>query len=829
MAQGKRPTKRGLRRGLRRGWAHALAALAAAATLAPAEARAAPFDLAGPKLEVRVTRAGRTLPIAETPNLAPGDQLAIKADLPPGQSARYILVAAFLRGATDPPPETWFARTATWIPSGRNGLHVTVPEGAQQALVFLAPQTGGDFKTLVAAVRGRPGAFVRSSQELNQASLDRSRLDAFLAGIGRTEPARLKTVSPLMARSLGMKFDTGCLQKVAEFQASCLTQDRDSLVLDDARNTSRLATLASGYSAELVRELSSAPWAGAGNYSPYIASLLDIVHLFDASRTAQYQYIPALVTESGEQVSLWLNAPPSFRNPKSVLVAALPPVQPAQPPEVHPVDPAASYCLGRPGLVLPVEGAPLLFAARYAHDLSIRLKTKDGRAVDLPARAEAERGGLVVDPAPAAGADLPGGTVQGQLVGAWGFDPYTGPSFRLTAARPQAWTAKGADRPALIAGQDSVIRLQGETGACVESVRLQQPTGAEAPLDWSLSAPDELTVRVPVALAAGESSRLLIRTFGRRDADVVNLGRYAPLPEVAGIEIHAGDHGVVLTGSRLDEVRSVTLAGASFVPPADAPPSKDRLELAAADPAPLAALHPGETVVGRADLADGRKLTLQTTVGPVRPRVNLMSKAVEPNADTPGMAIRLGGADAAPRRSRLTFSIQAEAPTVFTGRETLEIATAGGAFSTTLSASDGLTLQDPRVAVAALDLDKRFGPSAFGPLRFRVIQDGVATEWRPLVTLVRLPQIDALACHAGASQPCQLKGSNLFLIAAIARDPQFERPQHVPDGFPGDVLPAPRPQGGRLYLKLRDDPAAVDTLTVSGAKARKTAASAAKP
>ncbi len=52
-----------------------------------------------------------------------------------------------------------------------------MPEGAEQVLVFLAPQATGDFKTLIGAVQGRPGAFVRTSQDLNQATLDSSRLD----------------------------------------------------------------------------------------------------------------------------------------------------------------------------------------------------------------------------------------------------------------------------------------------------------------------------------------------------------------------------------------------------------------------------------------------------------------------------------------------------------------------------------------------------------------------------------------------------------------------------------------------------------------------------
>ena len=61
-------------------------------------------------------------------------------------------------------------------------------------LVFLAPETGGDFKTLMGAVRGRPGAFVRTSQDLNQAALDRSRLERYLATIralNDADPAKL--------------------------------------------------------------------------------------------------------------------------------------------------------------------------------------------------------------------------------------------------------------------------------------------------------------------------------------------------------------------------------------------------------------------------------------------------------------------------------------------------------------------------------------------------------------------------------------------------------------------------------------------------------------
>src|SRR5271163_1880092 len=121
-----------------------------------AHAGPAPFDLAGPVLEVKITRGAETLPVFEVPNLTVGDQIWIRADLPATQSEHYLLVLAFLSGSTNPPPKNWFFPCKTWTKEcARDGLTVTVPPGAKQVLLFLAPETGGDLKTLIGAVRGR--------------------------------------------------------------------------------------------------------------------------------------------------------------------------------------------------------------------------------------------------------------------------------------------------------------------------------------------------------------------------------------------------------------------------------------------------------------------------------------------------------------------------------------------------------------------------------------------------------------------------------------------------------------------------------------------------
>src|SRR5215470_4384064 len=104
------------------------------------------FDLSGPRLDIKVTRGGKTLPISQVPNLQPGDRVWVRSEMPESQSVHYLLVAAFLRGSTNPPPEHWFVKAETWNKGVRDeGIVFTIPPEAQQALLLLAPRTGGDF------------------------------------------------------------------------------------------------------------------------------------------------------------------------------------------------------------------------------------------------------------------------------------------------------------------------------------------------------------------------------------------------------------------------------------------------------------------------------------------------------------------------------------------------------------------------------------------------------------------------------------------------------------------------------------------------------------
>jgi hypothetical protein len=504
------------------------------------------FDLEGPKIDVRVTRGQVTLPIAAVPNLQPNDTLWLHPAFPPSQSVHYLLIVAFLRGTTNPPPDNWFTRIETWQKNVREeGVFIQVPAEAQQAILFLAPETGGDFSTLRSAVKGRPGTFVRASQDLAEAGFEQARIEKYLEEIKKVppgDPAALLDHSNLLARTLALKPNPECFKRPVDQQYTCLTQTGTQTLLDDGHGQSVVAALSSGPASDFINAASYTQMAGGGNYSAYVGAIVDLFRLTSTLHTAQYQYIPAITfpadhggsatpeSNAGQTLNLRLNTPPSFHNPKSVIVIGLPAVQPSVLPPLRPADPAHISCLLDPHMVLPIEGAPLVFSTEFAHDLVLHLNlpTKPGdppARLNLPVVADAYQGGLTLDPNPSQRKELPlalndpdpitptpapteappgsppaqngvpGAPITGTIEGYWGFDRYIGPTLPLQNVPGQGWrilTAHDMDRGAaetpdiLIAGKPNQLAITSTGTACVESVTLEP---GNSKLDWKLASP----------------------------------------------------------------------------------------------------------------------------------------------------------------------------------------------------------------------------------------------------------------------------------------------------------------------------------------------------
>jgi hypothetical protein len=784
-------------------------------TLAQAENTS--FDLLGPRIEMKVTRNGKGLPISEVANLQPGDRLWLHPDFPDDQSAHYWLIVSFLRGATNPPPENWFIKAAAWTKQMREeGMVVTVPQDAQQALLFLAPETGGDFSTLRNAVRGRPGIFVRASQDLNQASLDRSRLDKYLNDvktISDTDPKELHEHSILMARTLGIRLDQQCFDKPLEEQSSCLTKNTDNLVLDDGHSQSVVTALASGPNADLVGAVSATSIAGGGFYSAYVGAIVDLARVLGNLHTASYIYIPALALPKGEQMNLKLNNPPSFRKPMSVIVIGLPAIEAAQLPPLRAVNADQTFCLQNSSLVLPVEGAPLVFSSDIGHDFFLQVPTKDGKDLRLPARADASRGGFVIATHAVEGAKLDS-QVTGKLHGSWGFETYEGPNFYLRSSHPSPWVLPTTEQSALIVGREDTFHLQSNSAACVDDIKVHDPQGNEIKTTWKMNKPEELEIKVALKDQTAGPLQAKLRQFGLAKPDEIALQAYSEGAHLESFSIHAGDQDGMLKGTRLDEVDHFELNGVHFVlGKLTRANEKDELPLAAAQPN-SASFQSQQALVAHVALKDGRTLELHTKVEAPRPKVSLVTKSIQ-LGDTPS-TINLGSQDELPLDGQISFLLKTEIPDKFPRSERIEVATADESLSALLSVADGtLTLRDSETFLAVVDPHKALGPSAFGQLRFRPVQaDGTKGDWQPLATLVRVPALKELRCPESTDKPCKLTGANLFLIDSVASDEQFTHTAPVPTSFIDSTLSVPHPAESALYIKLRDDPSATNTVVL---------------
>ena len=130
--------------------------------------------------------------------------------------------------------------------------------------------------------------------------------------------------------------------------------------------------------------------------------------------------------------------------------------------------------------------------------------------------------------------------------------------------------------------------------------------------------------------------------------------------------------------------------------------------------------------------------------------------------------------------------------------------------------SDGtLVLENASTALGVVEPLAQFGSSAFGPLQARAISaDGIPGEWISLGTLVRLPGFKELHCPHNPARPCSLTGTNLFLASRFQHrliSTMRWMCRWISPARTGVTASRERDAD----LKLRDDPATVQTLALS--------------
>jgi hypothetical protein len=776
------------------------------------------FDLPGPRIDVYVTRGTVTLPISRVPELQPLDTLRVKTDLPATQSNHLLLIVAFLRGTTNEPPDNWFTKIETWKPTPPEGTLIVVPAGAQRAMLFVAPETGGDFNTLRSAVKGNPGLFIRANIGLNKASLEQQRIERYIASmqtVATDDENVIKERSAKLAAALALKPNPDCFKQPVPDQVDCLTLTSTPLLLDDGHGQTMADAISSGASSDFFNEAAQ----GDAAYSAYVGTLIDLVHLVVMMRTAQYQYIPAISFPQGQTMNLKLNAPPSFNKTKSVIVIALPPIQSPRLPTLRPASPTQVFCLANPALMLPLRGEPLLFSTSFAHDLKIEF-TPPASIASMPLTPDAFDGDLIRSDADlvrglqAIAASEPpqaASTVRGTLRGYWGFRAFEGPT--LTFQRSDGGDWRLTDTNALVAGKDGQITLQGSDMACISHIALRSTDGSSAPVPFAPAASGAggMILKIPLEGKQPGTYSLVVQQYGNAIHKTLPLTAYSGDTHLERVLISLTGDTATIFGKDLENVLSLNIGGQLFSPAAQAGDSGS-LE--------LHAYHSGFTpkeANAVVTLKDGR--VINVPVGAENPSAMLKLVSLQPFV-TPRdgeLEVTLGSQQDIPLRATLHFVVQSLG--LFPLSQSIELATDDGALHTTLSfSSESLVLQDEHTVVGSVDLYKTFGESAFGDLRLRAVQgDGTFGSWVTLGRLVRLPHIKTVRCTDFDAPTCMIEGSDLFLSLAFSPTESFESEAPVPTGFGESTfvmsMPASRRQTA-VYMRLRDDPRATATVQI---------------
>jgi len=765
------------------------------------------FDLPGPRIDVYVTRGSATLPIAQVPELQANDQLRIKTDLPATQSNHLLLIVAFLRGTTNEPPDDWFTKIETWKPTPPEGTLIVVPAGAQRAMLFIAPETGGDFKTLRSAVKGNPGLFIRASIGLNKASLEQQRIERYIANmqtVATDDEKVIKERSAKLAAALALKPNPDCFKQPVLDQVDCLTQTSAPLLLDDGHGQTMADAISSGASSDFFNEAAQGDDAV---YSAYVGTVIDLVHLLVMMRTAQYQYIPAISFPQGQTMNLKLNAPPSFNKTKSVIVIALPPIQPPRLPILRPAVPTQVFCVANPSLMLPLRGEPLLFSTSFAHDLAIDFGSSAAMP-SMPLTPDAFDGGLIrantdlgrsLQAAAAAGSE-PSQTasiVRGTLRGYWGFRAFAGPTLTFQRSEGSNWRL--TDTNALVAGKDGQITLQASDTACIRHIEMTSPDGSSIPIPFApvASGAGAMSLTIPMHDKQPGTYSLVMQQYGSSTQETLPLTVYNADTHMEKVLISLTGNTATLFGRGLENVLSMSVGDQVFSPGTQTRESGS-LDLHAH----RSGIRPNE-VKALVTLKDGR--VINVPVAAENPSAALKLVSLQPFV-TP----------------RLHFVVQSVG--VFPLSQSIELATDDGALHTNLSfSSESLILQDEHTVVGSVDLYKTFGESAFGDLRLRAVQsDGTFGSWVTLGRLVRLPHIKSVRCTDFDTPTCMIEGRDLFLSLAFSPTESFESEASVPAGFDEPTFVVSMPASERrttLYMRLRDDPLAMAMVRVPPADA----------
>ena len=315
-------------------------------------------------------------------------------------------------------------------------------------------------------------------------------------------PGVLKDTTPLLARSLGIRVDEKCLDRLPQLQAPCLMQGQETLILNDGHSVSIVEALTNGPASDLVMAASCNTAGGVRLLQP--VSRLAAAILAGCSirfGVANYQYIPALATAVGKQLTL--DDSTRRRRFKIRNRCSLRRCRRSSRRCLHRCTPSARKT--------STARAEIRWCCRSkARRWCFRPSMRTTRSCASPARTAKRsicrrrrmrrRAASSSIPRRLQTASLED-RFEGSLHGYWGFEKFDGPGFQLVNTQSQAWAPSSTDDESLIVGRANTIHLQAGSVACIDRIMVKDPAGKELRVEWSPVKANEVQINLPLQQA----------------------------------------------------------------------------------------------------------------------------------------------------------------------------------------------------------------------------------------------------------------------------------------------------------------------------------------
>lgn len=522
------------------------------------------FTILGASVDISVDRDGVSLPATVVPYLKPGDVLEIS--FPKGvqfsRSPRWHLVAAQMYNdylqhpPTFPIPDADLSRAkpgTTWS--------VPVIEGASP-LLFLVPEDGGRYGHGIPEARAaitelaNRALLARTAKLSASAQVKASTMDDFLKSLASIKPGEVADGRARVANATQSLFgsDLG--------DSSCFT----TTVAQSTQYACAANAVAAGYG--------STPSVGVGavigdNLSIGLATygmLIGTIYALLAKRhpAAHYVFIPGTIEPGGKNTNVYVAEQPTYdasaAKPSSIVYFTVGSRATSPKAASYGKVPALPVCLADRTLSfdVPFTGLPIYFRS---HTVSV--KTAAHSSFDVAAKYDPVRGYR---------ADLSeeqfqqlgnGGTAT--LSSAWGFDTVTTGSIAIVEPRAVQWTLKDRAAVNVVAGdRNSTLTFtdgDAHQAGCVQSVAVTDGLGRAIPVTKLERTDDGVTVTLDASRAGGANGRAVIREANKVTTAPIAFSVYPALPSITSAIAYLPKGLLVLKGSGLKYINTVSLEG----------------------------------------------------------------------------------------------------------------------------------------------------------------------------------------------------------------------------------------------------------------------------